>query len=221
MLFVDGENFTKLGQEALKAEGMSLRTGPAWKRDIFLWLPGRTARQAFFAPAGLEGGNDAPPAVRSYLYTSMPTGEPGWTETRLALRGLGFEPKLFPRRQGRSKAVDIALTTDVLTLGVNQRYEVAVLLAGDGDYVPLVEAVKNLGLYVVVGFFSGSGLSPNLRIAADEYVDVTGTFKSIWTAHLKTAPTKPPTSTPVLGDAGGGVAEPAAEDAISPSADPG
>lgn len=43
MLFVDGENLTKRGQEALKAEGIALRVGDAWRRDVFLWLPDQDA----------------------------------------------------------------------------------------------------------------------------------------------------------------------------------
>jgi uncharacterized LabA/DUF88 family protein len=102
------------------------------------------------------------------------------------LRGLGFEPRLFKRAAGRSKAVDVALTTEVLTPAAEGRYEVAVIFAGDGDYVPLVEAVKRMGRHVVVGFFEDSGLSPELRIAADQFVDLTPHFVRRWKADKTT-----------------------------------
>ena len=127
------------------------------------------------------------------------------TATKLALRELGFEPRLFPRRRDKSKladvppgderdevlarwkskAVDLALATDVLTLAGEGRYEVAVIFAGDGDYVPVVEAVKRLGRHVVVGFFAGKGhgLSDDLRIAADGFVDLTPYLVNSWTAE--------------------------------------
>jgi uncharacterized LabA/DUF88 family protein len=104
------------------------------------------------------------------------------TATRLALREIGFEPRVFPRRRGKSKQVDLALATDVLTLAGEGQYEVAVIFAGDGDYVPVVEAVKRLGRHVVVGFFpgEGDGLSPALQIAADEFVDLSATIAYYW-----------------------------------------
>jgi len=48
-------------------------------------------------------------------------------------------------------------------------YEVAVLAAGDGDFVPLVEEVKRFGKRVVVIFWDNNGLNPELRRAADEF----------------------------------------------------
>jgi uncharacterized LabA/DUF88 family protein len=49
---------------------------------------------------------------------------------------------------------------------------VAAIFAGDGDYVPVVEAVKRLGKHVVVGFFGDSGMSDELRIAAYDFVNL-------------------------------------------------
>ena len=60
------------------------------------------------------------------------------------------------------------------------RYEVAVILAGDGDYVPLVEGIKRIGLDVVVGFFEENGLNPELRIAADDFINLTPHFLRQW-----------------------------------------
>lgn len=190
MLFVDGENFTKRGQDLLDKAGVEAAP-PVWHRDVYLWFPDREATTALFAPNEgpfLRRTNEpAPPdrvqrASRAYYYTCSESDEPEQTTIRLNLRELGFEPRLFKRRRGRSKAVDIALATEVLTLGSEGRYEVAVIVAGDGDYVPLVEAVKRLGLYVVLAFFStqGAGLSPELRIAADNFVELDERLISEW-----------------------------------------
>jgi uncharacterized LabA/DUF88 family protein len=191
MLFVGGENFTRRGQEVLKEAARPPKSSPWWRRDTFLWLPTEGARAAFFAPTMLRYSfrdqvAKVKEATRAYYYGSMPTGEPEWTQTRLALRELGFEPRLFPRRQGRSKAVDIVLTTEVLTLAVQKRYEVAVIIAGDGDYVPLIDAVKSLGVDVLVTFFESNGLSPELRIAADDFVDLTPILTNAWEVKFGT-----------------------------------
>lgn len=191
-LFVDGENFTIRGQKVLRDAGVPPTEVDAWRRESFLWLPGQEPTHAFFSPWPRPRFSSdtsprpptAPSATRAYYYTSMVYAEDDWTRMRLTIRDYGFEPKLFRRlKGGRSKAVDLALATDVLTLAGEGHYEVAVIFAGDGDYVPVVEAVKRLGRHVVVGFFEGAqnGLSDELRIAADDFVDLGPALVSAWT----------------------------------------
>ena len=50
---------------------------------------------------------------------------------------------LFRERFNREKAVDVHLGTDMLKL--RDIYEVAIIVSGDGDYVPAVQAVKDYG----------------------------------------------------------------------------
>jgi uncharacterized LabA/DUF88 family protein len=56
----------------------------------------------------------------------------------------------------------------MLLHAARKNYEVAILIAGDEDYVPLVEAVKSEGRRVYVWAVS-NGLSPALRRAADHF----------------------------------------------------
>ena len=113
-------------------------------------------------------------ASRAYYFTSQPTGEPEWTETRMALRRMGFEPWLHQRVSGRSKAVDLDLATEALMLAGEHRTQVSVLFSGDGDFVPVVEAMKRLGQHVVVGGIRET-CRPDLLIAGDDLVDLTRT----------------------------------------------
>jgi uncharacterized LabA/DUF88 family protein len=76
--------------------------------------------------------------------------------------------------------VDIALTKDLLRHAFLGNYDVAVLVAGDGDYVPLVDEVKRLGKVVYVEFFRQSGLSNNLRLAADRFFEMDEFFLHQW-----------------------------------------
>ncbi len=187
MLFVDGENFAKAGQRALVSAGIKPVRGSAWRRDVLLWTPQSRARWPAIEPQsyrGVAGGAAFVPQPdaelrRAYYYTSDTADEPAWTETRLQIRDLGFEPRLFKRRKGRSKAVDVALASDVLMLGATRQYEVAAIVAGDGDYVPLIDSVKRLGLHVGVAFIAAD-TSPELRIAADEYTDLTEDLLDAW-----------------------------------------
>ncbi|TSA11864.1 MAG: NYN domain-containing protein [Deltaproteobacteria bacterium] len=63
---------------------------------------------------------------------------------------------LFDRTLGKEKAVDVKLATDLISL-VNI-YDMAVIVSGDQDYVPVVQAVKDCGEKVVnVAFLTRSG----------------------------------------------------------------
>ena len=88
------------------------------------------------------------------------------------LRGLKFEPVLFKRRKGREKGVDIALTKEVLVNAFNQNFDIGCLLAGDEDYVGLVNEAKRYGPVLMGAFFSSQGLSPTLRLAFDDFRDL-------------------------------------------------
>ena len=95
---------------------------------------------------------------------------------------MGFNPQVFKRdaNQKKAKGVDIALTKDMLTHAFLGHYEVAVLISGDGDYVPLVEQVKRFGKPVFVLFFEDEGLSPKLKLASDWFRDITPYFLEGW-----------------------------------------
>lgn len=47
--------------------------------------------------------------------------------------------------------MDISLATDLLGHATADQFDLAVLVAGDADYIPLIEAVKRLGKRVWVG----------------------------------------------------------------------
>ncbi len=63
---------------------------------------------------------------------------------------------LFDFSLGTEKAVDVKLATDMILL--RDIYEVAIVVSGDQDYVPAVQAVKDFGKKVInVGFGTRSG----------------------------------------------------------------
>jgi uncharacterized LabA/DUF88 family protein len=98
---------------------------------------------------------------------------PAVTDVEQTLKRIGIEtPRVFRKERGkRSKRVDITLTTDMLLHATRKHFELAVLVAGDEDYVPLVKAVQGEGARVAVWFVS-DGLSEALRFAADDFVDL-------------------------------------------------
>ncbi|MGB9772784.1 MAG: NYN domain-containing protein [Bacteroidota bacterium] len=66
----------------------------------------------------------------------------------------------------REKGVDVAIAVDVLTLAHNRAFDVAILVSGDGDFIRLVKAVKQLGQRVMIAAFRHS-CAPALMEASD------------------------------------------------------
>jgi uncharacterized LabA/DUF88 family protein len=103
---------------------------------------------------------------------------------------LGFQPEVFKKskQDQKAKGVDIALAKDFLGNAYNHNYDVAVLIAGDGDYVPLVAEVKRLGKVVYVAFFrdKGFGLSEDLELSSDRSFEFSTLFREKWVAIAST-----------------------------------
>ena len=71
-------------------------------------------------------------------------------------RSGSIQYNLFNQRFGREKAVDVHLATDLLKL--QDIYDVAIIVSGDADYVPAVQAIKDSGKRSInVSFFKKDG----------------------------------------------------------------
>jgi uncharacterized LabA/DUF88 family protein len=68
-----------------------------------------------------------------------------------------------PRRQ---KKVDGLIAVDMMVGAFTNLFEVAILIAGDSDFVPVVDEVRRRGVMVVIAAVSGS-LADELKRAAD------------------------------------------------------
>lgn len=66
----------------------------------------------------------------------------------------GVEPKYLPMSQTQGeKGVDVALAVDALQTGLDEKIDVAVLVTGDADFVPLVRALNKQGIRVLAAYF--------------------------------------------------------------------
>ncbi|MGH2561442.1 MAG: NYN domain-containing protein [Thermomicrobiales bacterium] len=182
MMFVDGENFTVRGQKLAASKGVTLIPGDFHQPDVFLWFPNVDAvlRYRHLEPVAkfLE-----PNAIRAFYHTSATGDRDQIASTRSALWNLGFTPEVFHKQRGKkAKAVDIALTKDVLSNAFLNNYDILVLMAGDGDYVPLVHEVKRLGKNVFIAHFESpdAGLHPELKLAADRFVAMDDFLLRVW-----------------------------------------
>jgi uncharacterized LabA/DUF88 family protein len=162
MVFADGENLAIRYGRMLVNSGGTPPNNVQYKKDIFVW--GVTLNN--------ECLNSKVMVIRKHYYTSVP-GNITPTDIEDKLKAAGIEaPRVFPRHKGRgSKRVDITLATEMLSHAARKNFDVAILVAGDEDYVPLVEAVKSEGRRVYL-WFVDDGLSPALRRSADYYADI-------------------------------------------------
>jgi len=103
-------------------------------------------QQAFFA------------SVRSIPYCELRLGRLVYTN--------------WPTVPPYEKGIDIMLTTDLLTHSFKNNYDVAILVAGDSDYVCALQAVKDNGKNVEVALFGKERASRPLRDVADRVITI-------------------------------------------------
>jgi uncharacterized LabA/DUF88 family protein len=172
MIFVDGEDFTMRAEKLAKGAGIKLEAGPYYQKGSFYWFP-------FSYPAEVLSNAEGTlllrtPPVRSMYYASTPGGTKGVDRVKRAIWKLGFEPKVFSssRRASKVKGIEVSLVTDALSNAFAGNYDIAVIVAGDEAYVPLVEELKRQGKIVYVAFFSLEGGNAALQYAADMFIEL-------------------------------------------------
>jgi len=161
MMFVDGENLAIRYGSMLQARTHPVSSDHLHISNVAVWS------------TNLNPTQNTPAMIRKYYYTAVQGDHPKVNEVELNLKEFGIEtPRVFKKEKGKpSKRVDITLAIDMLTHAADKHYDIAILVAGDEDYVPLVEAVQRKGTRVGLGFLS-DGLSPALRHAADFFMDL-------------------------------------------------
>ncbi len=67
----------------------------------------------------------------------------------------GIDPKFIPMPQAGSgeKGADVALAIDAMQVGLDGKIDIAVLVTGDADFVPLVRALMKQGVRVIAAYF--------------------------------------------------------------------
>jgi uncharacterized LabA/DUF88 family protein len=160
MVFIDGTNFLislfKKFSIDLRAEKPPL--------EVFSLCRTIIAGAIRFAPLSEECLH-----IRSYWLASYQGNDELGDRMYEALRQHLFEPVLLKKVKNKpEKGVDIELTKEMLVNAFNNNYDVAILFAGDEDYVNLVKEVKRYGT-IIIGSFFETGLSPLLKRTFDYF----------------------------------------------------
>jgi NYN domain-containing protein len=159
-IFFDGQNFYR----SLLRYDESLRVD--YDR-LAAWITQQVGGpNALFSGAYYYVGvsSDAPPLVEGFL------------------KGLELRPGYFVKREPRvrrtgrcpacgqeyeyttEKRVDTRLVADLIHYAASNAFDAAVLVSGDDDFVPAVEAANALGKQVWVATWSAEDLSKDLRV---------------------------------------------------------
>ena len=66
----------------------------------------------------------------------------------------GIEPKNLPMSESQGeKGIDVFMAVETLQIGLDDKIDLAILVTGDGDFVPLVRALMKNSIYVGIAFF--------------------------------------------------------------------
>ncbi len=77
------------------------------------------------------------------------------------------------------KGVDVMLATDLVTHAYNDHYDTAIVVSGDADFYPALQAVKDVGKHIEVAAFD-----MNLSAESGRVADVTINFKKTYFTGL-------------------------------------
>lgn len=159
MYFIDGENLAIRFGALLLQSGSTPADHVVYERNALVW-----------SPLLNEDGHGV---MRKYYYTAVSGDSDKIRDAEAKLKAAGIEaPRVFHKSKKKgSKRVDVSLSTDMLIHATRRHFDIAVLVAGDEDYVPLVKAVQGEGARVHV-WFVDNGVSPDLQGAADSFVDI-------------------------------------------------
>ncbi|MBF0376254.1 MAG: NYN domain-containing protein [Desulfamplus sp.] len=166
MMFVDGENLAIRFKELLRQNEVEPHI--SYLADTFVWS----------SYANIPHHRRCE-VVRKYYYTAVQGDLNKVDDVINKLKEVGIEtPRVFKKQaRKKSKQVDITLATDMLTHAYRRNYDIAILVAGDSDYVPLARAVKEEGRRLILWFFEESkGLSKELKQESDYFFDLSWFF---------------------------------------------
>jgi uncharacterized LabA/DUF88 family protein len=123
---------------------LKLIESPYYSKDTFVWVPERLATENLLTPENFDPSMPVQTipshepnvplqahAIRAHYYTSVTGDTEKANSIRNSLWNIRFTPHVFWKKKNtKSKGVDIALTTDLLSNAYRDNYDAAVLCAG-------------------------------------------------------------------------------------------
>jgi uncharacterized LabA/DUF88 family protein len=167
--FVDGGYLRELARKANHplVNPRLLVNNVVFQPEVQSWCARRTAQdnvvlaRVTYYDGRPDKEQELNPGLREYweAVELLPDTELGFGSTRTGTR----------RRPRKQKGVDTLIAVDMLVGAFTQLFPIAILVAGDADFVPVVNEVRRRGVMVVVAADEPS-MSDSLRRAADRFV---------------------------------------------------
>ena len=159
-IFIDGQNFYRSllrYDETLRVDYDKLAT---WITQAV----GGTATHFGGAYYYVGVSSDAPPQVEGFL-KGLELRQGYYVRREPRKRRIGKCPACSVEYEySTEKRVDSRMVAELIHFAANGTYDAAVLVSGDDDFVPAVEAVNALGKQVWVATWSADELSTDLRV---------------------------------------------------------
>ena len=162
MLFIDGTNLLRTLGKIINAD---FRADKPPEDAITLAM---MIVRGLIQRISVEADFYSPKLLRIYWFSSFTGNDQYEIILKELFRKLRVEPVIFRKKYGREKRVDIAISREMLINAFNQNYDLGILVAGDEDYVDLVQDIKRYGIRIIGSFFS-QDLSKALRLAVDNF----------------------------------------------------
>jgi uncharacterized LabA/DUF88 family protein len=136
MVFIDGTNFLRTLGKIIKAD---FRADKPPEDAIHLAM---TIVRGLIQRIRSETDFYSPKLLRIYWFASFQGNEEFEIKLKELFRKSRVEPVIFKKNRGREKRVDISISREMLINAFNQNYDLGILVAGDEDYVDLVQDIK-------------------------------------------------------------------------------
>lgn len=170
MVFVDGENVVLNYQRSLDEGGYSPKDSVKHLRDVWVW-----EENSIINP-GLHN------IIRANYYTYATGSEDHINDIKNEIKSLSYRkhgdsplpnhlyPTVFKKakKEAKSKGVDIQMTVDILSQIYLDNIDTVYLIAGDGDYLPIILEIIRMGKQIYLSAFS-KGLNPKLEHKVDQF----------------------------------------------------
>lgn len=167
---IDGENLT-LRYQAMLRNGHVPYEDNVLVKDVFVWnhrvlgapVNYDVIRATYYTSVagGTERAPEVEAAIQKQLFAFGDERKPEWQRLKAAV----FTKSTQDRK---TKLVDMQICVDALANTMNGNMDALYLVAGDGDYAPLVEEVMRHGIRVSVLALS-DGLAERMVSVGDQF----------------------------------------------------
>lgn len=179
VILVDGENLVMRFQEIQKS-GYSPLDAVKHKKDAYVWAPlpntevlirGDILRIEYYTT--MVGADD------EIKKTNDEISKIGWVQ-KTSSGNMNFGtliPRIFKKgkKSHKNKSVDINICVNALRYAYSKSVDRITIMSGDGDYLPLIREIQNMGLSVGIAAFR-VGLNPELHHVTDSSLMLDGVY---------------------------------------------